>query len=311
MRVTIPTMVLLLGLFSGCVGSNDGAPDAAPGDESPPAVADPGEYDDATGALSGIVTDTELVPLGGATLTLQEASVETESAQDGSFSFSRVPPGSYALLAVKLGYTSSGQRVTVEAGREATGVKVTLDPLPVVEPYSLVSFFTGYVVCSIGQGGVGYSEECGEGLQTDYGTYGKNPNNKIDWKFNITTVENLETVYLEMDWKPASAAASKLAFHVAHGFVCTPSCGSKITYCSVGTNQGPPVLHCEIEGDTLRSQIKNPEKDLPWDITARVWASTKPATEGPTIVLDQAVQMYRTEFYGTPMPDLYTAVADR
>lgn len=301
-----PLILVSAILLSGCVGS--GA-EPQEGSQSPaPSVAPPGGFDENTGAVRGLVTDPELVPLVDVEVALIEAELQTRTALDGSFSFGMVPPGEYTLAAAKLGYEANSKRVSVRAGEETSGISIVLAPLPVVEAHIVQYQFKGFIACSVGYAGI-LSEECGEGLQTDFGTYGKNPNNKIDWKFNISTIENLETIFLELDWKPASAAAQQLAFNVAHGFKCTPGCGAVKTFCGAFQNYGRPVQKCAIEGSGLG--IKDPEKQLPFDITARAWAAPVEETEFPNIVVEQPFEMYRTEFFGEPMPEGYSQIRDK
>src|SRR6185503_11328191 len=96
---------LAIGAFSGCISAPASAPSDAGASGAPAeSVAPPGQFDESTGAISGIVTDPELVPIAGATLGIQPGEETAMSALDGSFSFSRLAPGDYALLAGALGY---------------------------------------------------------------------------------------------------------------------------------------------------------------------------------------------------------------
>jgi hypothetical protein len=78
-----------------------------------------------------------------------------------------------------------------------------------------------------------------------------------------------------------------------------------VNYCDTDNN-GPPVQRCQI--DDLK--IKDPATQLPWDMTARAWGAPVAATEVPNIVLEQSFTMYRTEFFGLPMPEGFSAIAD-
>jgi outer membrane receptor protein involved in Fe transport len=79
---------------------------------------------DATDEIEGTVKDALGRPLAAATLTLKspdEAVVgKVQSDADGSFVFSGVTPGVYAVLAEKSGFEASTAVVTVEAGTPAT-----------------------------------------------------------------------------------------------------------------------------------------------------------------------------------------------
>jgi hypothetical protein len=304
----LPWFGLVTVVFAGCVGSQ-----ASPAAHSgAPAAAQPGTFDETTGAIAGLVTDPEFVPIAGADVSLKEVERVTQSAADGTFTFSKLPPAAYTLFAVRLGYEAGVQKVTVTAGHPTEGVKLVLNPLAIVEARVAVFQFKGYITCTIGYSVV-LSEECGQGLQTSYGTFGGNPNNHIDWRWNNTDVKDLKTMHIELAWKPGSAAAKQLDLYVAHKFRCTPGCSvdtanGGMVYPGCGTaNHGPPVVKCHIED----LGVKHPEKDLPWSMTARAWGAQVGLTDVPNIVLEQAFDMYRTEFFGEAMPEKYSAVPDQ
>jgi hypothetical protein len=302
--ISLSLLIVLSATLAGCAGG----PDEATNQDTSHSVAPPAEFDETTGAIRGVVLDPELLPVADAQVQLDQDDFETTTAADGSFSLSHVPPGTYTLYVAKLGYESVARATEVTAGRLTEDVSFTLEPLPVVEPFSRVEKFEGFITCSIGYEAV-LSEECGQGLQTPVGTFGRDPNNRIDWAFNVTTTENLVAIYLELDWDAATAAAQQLAFNVAHGFTCIPSCGADITYCGAFDNFGQAVQSCHLETGDLG--IDDPATQLPWDITARAWAAPSPATDPPNIVLQQSFTMYRTEFYGLGMTEGYSAVPDQ
>jgi hypothetical protein len=305
MRVLSLVLVLVAApMIAGCIAEEPSVR-AASGSDNGPVSAPAGEVDESTGALAGLIIDEELQPIPGAEAGLFETDFVASAASDGSFSFSLVPPGDYLLLVGALGHASRSLVVSIVAG-EVTTTKVTLANVPIAAPRAELFLFNGYITCTIGAFGA-LSEECGQGLQTDVGTFGTNPNNKIDYRWNVTDVTNLQDTVLELDWQPGSAAASQLTLYVAHGFKCTPSCtadGGEL-YCGTD-NHGPPAQLCVI--DDL--EIDDPTSDLPWDMTARAWGAPVGATEVPNIVLEQAFVMYRTEFYGEGMPRDYTAIPD-
>ncbi|MGD0886720.1 MAG: TonB-dependent receptor [Thermodesulfovibrionales bacterium] len=82
--------------------------------------AAPGTADE----IQGTIKDTLGRPLSGATLTLKSPDEtiigRTQSDADGHFVFSKVTPGTYAVLAEKPGFQASTAIVTVEAGTIAT-----------------------------------------------------------------------------------------------------------------------------------------------------------------------------------------------
>jgi len=237
--------VLIVAGVAGCIGTGSGASTGASGGgQTVPSSAPQGEFTDETGAIHGVVTDPEYVALGGALLSLKEANATASSAADGTFSFSLIAPGDYTLIAAKLGYEAFSAKVTVKAGETNSNVKVLLSPLPVVESYAPIFQFDGYITCTIGYSVV-LSEECGQGLQTDYGTFGRNPNNNIDWRFNMTTTEHLANVLVELTWTPASAAAQQLDLYVATNSPALPTAASRKTVeRSTATPRTTPNRRC-------------------------------------------------------------------
>lgn len=301
-----------LAVLSGCF-SNSSVPEL---EASPaPVAAAEARFDESTGAVDGLVRDDELQGLAGAKVQIRELEVLTTSAEDGRFSFSFVPPGRYTLEAQKLGFEQTTLSIRIEPG-QVLQARLELQPIPVVKVYRSVSMWNGHVTCSVGfsagtypvAGNLGFfSEECGHGVQNPATreVIGRNPNNKIDWGWLLTKdadVLNLRTILIELDWTPASAAAQQLALHVAHDFVCTPGCTGSPTYCDVFSNYGKAPVRCQIDNGTLG--VKK-ESQLPWRMTARVWAAP---SLPPNVVLEQDFTMYRTYFYGDPMPQGYTAI---
>lgn len=301
--VALVSTIVLAALVAGCVTGEAPPADASGG---PSDVAPPGDFDDTTGAVRGIITDGEFQPIVRAQVALRDSEFSTETAQDGSFSFSRVPPGDHPLIVGALGYRSASKIITVSAGQETAGVQVQLERIAIVEGRMELFVFEGYITCTIGAFEV-LSEECGQGVQTDVGTHGTNPNNKIDWKFNYTQEQldaGLVGTLVEMVWTPGSAAATQLTLYVANQFHCTPSCEADgPVYCDTD-NHGPPVQRCLVD------DLKVKDTAMPWDMTARAWGAPVEAQEVPNVVLEQKFTMYRTDFYGEMPEEGYTAIPD-
>jgi iron complex outermembrane recepter protein len=81
-----------------------------------------------TGAIVGVVQDGDSgAPLLAANVRIRELGRGDLSHADGRFSFTRVRPGDYTVLAERIGYASQERTVTVEAGR-TTEVEFRLTP---------------------------------------------------------------------------------------------------------------------------------------------------------------------------------------
>ena len=81
------------------------------------------------GAIDGIVTDTNLVPLAGATISLLGSSITTKTGENGRFRIVALPPGEYVVLARRLGYASGSVTLHVERG-DTLRPSFSLQPVP-------------------------------------------------------------------------------------------------------------------------------------------------------------------------------------
>jgi hypothetical protein len=120
--------------LAGCVGSSSTdtqAPESST--TAPPPTADA-----TTGAISGLVLDDEVRPISGATVVLVETQAETQTDDQGRFTFNNLPPGTVRILASRLGYDGGGIKVQVIAG-EVVEAKIVLKPMVLNEPYVRVA----------------------------------------------------------------------------------------------------------------------------------------------------------------------------
>ena len=85
------------------------------------------------GSVSGTVTDTSGVPLFGAEITVDAASVRTFSDQQGVFHLGGVPYGTRTLIVRRLGFAPDKTSVDVAAVGEAT-VSIRLKPIAATLP---------------------------------------------------------------------------------------------------------------------------------------------------------------------------------
>jgi Carboxypeptidase regulatory-like domain/TonB-dependent Receptor Plug Domain len=68
------------------------------------------------GTMDGIVTDSSLVPLGGATITLLGSSITATTTENGRFRIVALPAGEYVVMARRLGYGGASVTLHVEGG---------------------------------------------------------------------------------------------------------------------------------------------------------------------------------------------------
>lgn len=104
-------------------------------------------------AIDGVVTDTALVPLAGATVSILGSTIRVVTAENGRFRITALPSGQYIVLAHRLGYEPLSSRVQLtEADTERVSfslerITTTLDTVVVAAkgvPSRLDEFETRY-----------------------------------------------------------------------------------------------------------------------------------------------------------------------
>ena len=151
MKRSLATFVSLAALLAGCL-DGDGGP-ASTADEVRPTDAPTVDV----GELRGTVSDEEQRPVQGATVRIESAdrthNRSVDTAEDGTFAFSDVPVGRYAIQAEALFFKREVRHVDVLSGEVASATFVLAD---VVQNTLFVEVFplTGFINCSIHSLGV-------------------------------------------------------------------------------------------------------------------------------------------------------------
>lgn len=124
--VMLPALAVV---FAGCL------PDA---NHSNPLDPRSDEYEEA-GAVEGMATRfyPPYTPVEGAEVRLTPGPHIVESRADGSFAFEEIPIGTYSITAVKEGFASFPDTVTVSLGNATSEVRLRLNGLPVVRTFDL------------------------------------------------------------------------------------------------------------------------------------------------------------------------------
>lgn len=137
--------LLLLGLLSGCAGSEEDAT----------GTQDPGvdvQATDTTGVIRGVVVDSTITPLVGAIVTIRvDGADRTNETNDvGGFGFGGLKEGTYFVIARKPGFTPSQTSVEVVAGdNEPPVVRLTLEiDQGFVRPFATAQKQAGYIECT-------------------------------------------------------------------------------------------------------------------------------------------------------------------
>lgn len=177
--------------MAGCMGA-----ETTPADDPgvPPETADAATPQSDRGSISGIVLDDEQMPVAGVTVALVESANETRSAQDGRFTFNGLEPGSYTLVATRVGFDQTAQKAQVVAG-EVAELEIRLKPIRVAEPWVWVYEFTRDVLA---------------------GNYiAASPNNVQTWAHRYELADNpwvMEDLFFEVRWEPSTVLADGIRF---------------------------------------------------------------------------------------------------
>lgn len=165
-----PVVLLLVSLaLAGCASSEGANPQ---GSDGPGPIASGEPIADAA-TIQGLVVDDSQAPIEGATVAIVGIGLQAATDAAGSFQFVNVPPGPHDITAIKLGFSSTGKRVTVEPSQQLTGVVLTLAPIAVEGPYhEIFGPYNGYFHCMYGTAavaGFGFIRTClfDEGVNED------------------------------------------------------------------------------------------------------------------------------------------------
>ncbi|MBI2077513.1 MAG: carboxypeptidase regulatory-like domain-containing protein [Euryarchaeota archaeon] len=175
--------VLLVAVFSGCVGS-----DAAESSVKSVPPAPPAEADGDTGGVEGVVTDDQINPIVGAQVGFTDVpAIIATTDEAGRFSLSRVPPGTHTLVAQKLGFEATAKKVDVVAGEVVRGLALVVLPLAVEEPYPETLTHKGIIKNGVGIVLTATCSNCGT-AETFY-------------KFKKGLPEDMAGLMIEAEWK--------------------------------------------------------------------------------------------------------------
>lgn len=322
-----PFLALLLVLLvaaAGCVASEGTG--ATPQNIDAP-VAGPAAVNDTTGAIEGLVIDTESVPVAAAIIALVGTDVPQVSTDvAGRFVLNGVPPGSYQLAVAKLGYSSAGKQVDVTAG-EVTSATFTLEQLQVYQAYHRTFVEKGYFECSWT---AGFTGPCFFPLVGNNSAVPVDPwtNNRRSFDYGVEA--GAVTVFNEMTWDRTTAATGeRMSLFLSYKERTTGH-----NYCFVNglkpvylrwdramDDDGSFVDDNDEPGDCLNGTDSLPDDEpqtIPMEgqmLTTRVntGPGNVPGTGQSTIVgvaFQQAFEVYISYFFWEYAPEGWTALTD-
>lgn len=295
-RVLLVTAALLLG--AGCTAA--GPRDAGNSPLAPDAVATA-----ETGAIDGLVLDTELRPVAEAVLLLSPGARSTGTDLNGRFVFNGLTPGEYALAVSAPGFHPQSRAITI-AAEDVLPVRLQLEPLPSLDPHPAVFHQRGHASCFVSyrlpvtaNGNV----FCGNVYNTAQNKH------RIFWPAIPTEGWNAST--LEQVWKSTQVAGRGM-----QGKLYVANCGTEMIFL-----EGVSPLAGKADGSVIvpwrEKAVKDCKADCPEQkCILQTWVGTVPFLLGPSaavdggIMLDQPFEQYHTAFYRMAVPEGYKARPD-
>lgn len=247
-----------------------------------------------TGIIRGVVVDQAIVPVAGATVQLVGQSKETTTAEDGSFGFADLEPGTYFLEVRKVSYDSVQASADVVAGVKAPKiVRVQLQINPSAAPYVTASQYAANLLC---------------GLSVDVTAFGCSvfrpadpyvPENNAEVKeYDILP----DWMQVEMIWESTQPLGQALLLNIAH-------CCDNGNIGANGTQSGVSPLTAWVTGGEMEAAGV-----LEDGTETRVFPTGLDGTQvigfGLGAVLDQQVEWFTTEFHNFVPASGWTFIAD-
>ncbi|MEA3166908.1 MAG: Carboxypeptidase regulatory-like domain, partial [Thermoplasmata archaeon] len=192
MRAALLAGCILASLLAGCSAGTD-APVEVP-------------LGAGRAVFSGVVVDEAIRPVAGATVDVTDSGLNATTGDDGAFMLP-VPVGGHLVEVRHPDFAPVQQTVEVpETGLRGFTLRLSLSASEA--PYSVLLKYDGFVVCSLGISLI-FSEECGEGVGTPVGRFGKQANNAIRYDFQSES-PSLKTAVVEQVWEPTSDAGREM-----------------------------------------------------------------------------------------------------
>lgn len=307
------TLVGVLFLMAGCVEASSAPPAASPNAFAPPPPsAAPAEFSEDTGGVEGTVTDAELQPVAGAVVSIKELETQTVAAEDGRFTFSKVPPGDYTMYAAALGYESVGKRIQVIVG-EVTTVALALSPIPIVEPFYETKHAAGMLACAVDVQPVIGVAACGApGVNTSVGD-----RFLLLWEWQYP-VANWHGAVLETHWQSNQIFSQGLN----PIWEVTPCHNDNDVTFDEGGGRSPMIFY--VNETKIAEVIDNLAQDKGCDageencqdeiciVQSRMFSEAETTQQAADLGLtwQQTYENFFTAFYHSTFPEGFTAKAD-
>jgi hypothetical protein len=283
------------------------------------AMAPPSEdaFDANTGAISGLVTDSEFFPIEGAQAWLADNPENVaETDAEGWFTLPDVEPGERHVVVQKVGYLNADRGVTVVVG-EVAELEFILERVRFAEPFHVTREERGIRGCSFAwrpmAAGTGAISVCGFltslNINTDLDRF------IIRWPLS-GPIKDWHGGVFEMTWRPNQALGRGMEARWEGD-----GCSLNNPEGRLATTAGPPPHSIRV--DDVQARIAyNAAKGCPTFAACvkdcRLQSRVFPVAEtlGPSapadvgVVVQQAFTQYLSEFYNAAAPEGFTALAD-
>ncbi len=315
-------VVLVTAGMAGCLGGDD---QTGQGDLQQTAVADAD-----TGGIQGVVTDTAVQPVEGANVTLVETNQTVQTASDGSYAFSQVPPGTYTVAFRADAFVSTSKEVSVQVNEIST-LDVLLSHLQSQSPFTQVFELQGFFECGVEVGwnvsqapppadyfflGVAVCAYPNS-IMEDLTGSGNATNDKFAHVFELEAP--IDTMVYEMTWEASTQFSQWMTTRVeVEGFANSQN----------GTffrTQGPSPIHVRLEKDVFEETSEVYQQaceegnddycgysfwDSGWPLQSRVFPAWQCASEtgGGCVAAQQEFTHLITAFYNQEAPPGYSVV---
>lgn len=188
------TLLLVLTFFAGCADSS--TPGPGPEDERL-------EVTDSTGGIRGVVVDTRITPIEGATVRLHSGQ-ETTTSSTGVFTFTGLEPGTYFVTAQKVRYEEAQSSTLVVAGVENPPV-LTIQIAQIVgaDPYLEIAQLDGFYDCAFALFFI--TDSCDFVVRTAHDAGAPVPRgiqNNVNTMYWLVT-DPMQTIIQESFWDPS------------------------------------------------------------------------------------------------------------
>lgn len=288
-----------------------------------------------TGGVEGVVTDPAIQPVASANLTLVELDRNVTTSEDGSYAFSRVPPGTYTLRVNATGLLSQEKEVEVTRNT-VEQIDFILTHKRLVKPFQQTMEMTGFVEC-----GVGWRQDpvpAPSSLARDSALAACATPNLLIGGFNATNDKFLHRFSME---PPLTEVVYELGWESGSTPVTTPALRT-IMEVQGFINEGQLARVMDVRGhDPIRVEFTQDDWDQlaqnftdkckgengteqsdewcglnfrgsGWDMVLRVFA-TGDCVETPAatcLLIQQEFTHYVSAFYNQPAPDGYGLISE-